>query len=324
MFPHDRYFLDQTVNNIFEIDNEELYIYQGNYSLFKEEREKRLLAEFHEYKNQQERIKKIKKQIKQLRIWANQGQNPKLYKKAKSLEKALSKIELVKKPTKERNMNLQLDNNKEKIPKDIVILDNVAKSYDFSLFEKANMLVNRNEKISIVGDNGAGKSTLLKMIVGKISPDKGNIYVAKQANIGYLSQHTFDNLEKGTVIDVFRNALSITEGEARYALAQFLFFGADVYKSISSLSGGEKMRLKWAQLMNQPIDLLILDEPTNHLDIESKEVLEEALNNFSGTVISVSHDRYFLDECFDITYWIENNSLVKYNGNYSYATEKRS
>ena len=156
----------------------------------------------------------------------------------------------------------------------------------------------------------------------EVCPDEGEVIIAPNIKIGYLSQHHFDNQED-TVLEVYRTYAEVTEGVARNQLANFLFYGYDVFKKVKDLSGGEKMRLRWAQIMSDEFNVLILDEPTNHLDIESKEVLEDALNHFDGTIIAVSHDRYFLDKFFDITYWIENKNVVKYVGNYTYAKQKK-
>lgn len=322
---HDRYFLDDTVTKVFEIDQQALHIYHGNYSDFKVERERRIESEFHKYTDQQKKISKMKQQIKQLRIWANQAVPPNqgLHRRAKSMEKALERIQLLDKPVVEaKRMNLSIESQKEKTSKDLVRLEAVGKVYDDVLFEDVNLHIRRTENISIVGANGVGKSTLLKIIMGYVQADEGIVKVSDKIAIGYLSQHTFDYMDSGTVLDVFREPLSVTIEQARHILAQFLFYGEDVFKPIRSLSGGEKMRLRWAQLMNQPCDLLILDEPTNHLDIESKEVLEDALMNYQGTVIAVSHDRYFLDKCFNLTYWLNQEGLTRYEGNYSYAVEK--
>lgn len=155
------------------------------------------------------------------------------------------------------------------------------------------------DRVAIVGENGTGKSTLLKMILGEVTPDFGEVKVGSSVKIGYLSQHVFADTKEGTVIDEFRKIVKVTEGEARNLLSRFLFFGPSVYKKIEQLSGGEKMRLRLAQLMYQELNFLILDEPTNHLDIESREVLEEALEDFSGTILAVSHDRYFLIPYFN-------------------------
>ena len=321
---HDRYFLDETINKTFEIDQQQLYIYNGNYSYFVKEKEDRILKEYEAFKNQQKKIEKMKAQIKQLKIWANQAVPPNdaMHRRAKSMEKALARIEIKKKPIIDpKTMKLEI-HSVDKSSKDIYKFIDVAKVYDDTLFENVNIKIRRNERIAIVGENGSGKSTLLKLMLEEVCPDEGEVIIAPNIKIGYLSQHHFDNQED-TVLEVYRTYAEVTEGVARNQLANFLFYGYDVFKKVKDLSGGEKMRLRWAQIMSDEFNVLILDEPTNHLDIESKEVLEDALNHFDGTIIAVSHDRYFLDKFFNITYWIENKNVVKYVGNYTYAKQKK-
>ena len=184
------------------------------------------------------------------------------------------------------------------------------------------MNIYRNEHVAIVGANGTGKSTLLKMMLGDVEADDGVISRAENIKIGYLAQHDFNNGDD-TVLEAYRDYAHVTEGEARNHLAGYLFYGYDVYKKVKDLSGGEKMRLRWAQIVTNDFNVLILDEPTNHLDIDSKEMLEDALESFNGTIIAVSHDRYFLDKFFNKTLWLESGMLSEYVGNYSYAKEKR-
>lgn len=322
---HDRYFLDETVSKILEIDQQALHIYHGNYSYFIKEKEDRILREYEEYKNQQKKIQKMKAQIKQLKIWANQAVPPNaaMHRRAKSMEKALARIEIKKKPIIDAK-TMQLDiQSADKSSKDVFTLIDVAKMYDDILFEDVNMKIRRNDRISIVGANGTGKSTLIKMMLEDVNPDEGEIIIAPNIKIGYLSQHHFTE-DNDTVLDAYRAYASVTEGEARNHLAGYLFYGYDVFKKVKDLSGGEKMRLRWAQIMSNDFNVLILDEPTNHLDIESKEILEDALDKFEGTIIAVSHDRYFLDKFFDVTYWIEDKHVNMYLGNYSYAKQKKA
>lgn len=321
---HDRYFLDETVTKIFEIDQQNLHVYHGNYTYFVKEKEDRILREYNEYKNQQKKIQKMKAQIKQLKIWANQAVPPNaaMHRRAKSMEKALARIEVKRKPIID-SKKMELDiKSVDKSSKDIFTLVEVAKMYDDVLFEHVNLKIRRNESVAIIGANGTGKSTILKMLIGEVVPDEGEILVAPSIKIGYLSQHHF-NKDNDTVIEAYRAYAKVTEGEARNHLAGYLFYGYDVFKKVKDLSGGEKMRLRWAQIMAEHFNVLVLDEPTNHLDIESREVLEDALEQFEGTVIAVSHDRYFLDKFFENTYWIQNGEVRKYVGNYSYAKKKR-
>ncbi len=321
---HDRYFLDETVDKIFEIDQQKLHVYHGNYSHFIREKEDRILSEYEAYKTQQKKIQKMKAQIKQLKIWANQAVPPNdaMHRRAKSMEKALARIEVKQKPILEaRKMQLEMEST-DKSAKDIFIFDNIAKIYDDILFEDVNIEIYRNERVAIIGDNGSGKSTLLKIMLDEIQPDLGTLKRADNIKIGYLAQHHFNN-ESDTVLQAYREYANVIEGEARNHLAGYLFYGYDVYKKVKDLSGGEKMRLRWAQIVTNDFNVLILDEPTNHLDIDSKEILEDALAKFTGTIIAVSHDRYFLDKFFHKTYWIEDGYVTHYNGNYSYAKDKK-
>ncbi|MEN3090340.1 MAG: ABC-F type ribosomal protection protein [Staphylococcus pseudoxylosus] len=324
---HDRYFLDETVNQILEIDQKQLYVYNGDYSYFAEEREKRLLAEFEAYKTQEKKIKKMKESIKQLRLWASQAKPPNaaMYRRAKSMEKALNRIKRLEKPVLDsQKMNMHLEEGK-RVSNKVIVMENVAKSYSYPLFENVDMLIRRGEHIAIIGDNGTGKSTLLNMILGNVETDKGIIKTASSLKVGYLSQHEFEQKKddkENTVLNVFREAVNVTEGEARHMLANFMFYGKDVFKQVKDLSGGEKIRLRWAQIVNSHYNLLILDEPTNHLDIEAKETIEEALLDYEGTIITVSHDRYFLNKLFNTTYLLKDKSLKKYQGNYDYVKEK--
>ena len=322
---HDRYFLDETVNQIIEIDQKNLYPYNGNYSYFVEEREKRLLIEFEAYKTQQKKIKKLKASIKQLRMWASQYNPPNaaMYRRAKSMEKSLNRIKRLDKPIlNSKNMKMELE-DATRVSNRVIEMEDVTKTYDKLLFEKVNMLVRRGEHIAIIGDNGTGKSTLLKIILGVVSIDNGTIKTANNLKIGYLSQHEFENdADNNTVLNKFREEVNVSEAEARHILADFMFYGKDVFKKVGDLSGGEKIRLRWAQIVHTDYNLLILDEPTNHLDIEAKEIIEDALLNYEGSIITVSHDIYFLNKLFNTTYLLKNKSLKKFEGNYNYIKEK--
>lgn len=321
---HDRYFLDETVNQIMEIDQKKLHTYNGNYSYFVEEREKRLLVEFEAYKTQQKKIKKMKESIKQLRTWASQAKPPNaaMYRRAKNMEKALNCIKRIEKPTLDsKRMNIKLE-EVNRVSNRVVEMKKVAKSYDHLLFENVNLLVRRGEHAAIIGDNGTGKSTLLKTILGMTSIDDGSIQTANNLKIGYLSQHEFESDNDDTLLNTIREKVNVSEGQARHILADFMFYGKDVFKKVNDLSGGEKIRLRWAQIVNTDYNLLILDEPTNHLDIDTKETIEDALLDYEGSIIAVSHDRYFLNKLFNTTYLLKNKTLKKFEGNYDYVKEK--
>ena len=323
---HDRYFLDEAVTHIWELDQGDLIQYKGNYSAYVKEREARLLIEFQQYQDQQKKIKKMKETIKRLKEWANRANPPNagMHRQAKSIEKALARIELLDRPVlskKQMALGFQMT---ERSGKDVVRLEEVWKEFgERTLFQDVNMHVRFGERAAIVGSNGTGKTTLLNMILGKGEPDAGEIKLGSGLSIGYLSQHTLEMDNDRTVLEEFRDAIAVSEYDARPMLAKFLFFGNMVFQPVRQLSGGERMRLRLAQLMHMNHNLLILDEPTNHLDLEAKEVMEEALSDFPGTIISVSHDRYFLDKIFPVTYWIHDQTMERFEGNYSFAKEKK-
>lgn len=322
---HDRQFMNEVVTKVIEIENGVAYPYTGNYDAYLKEREARILSEFTQYEEQQKKISKMKETIKRLKQWANEANPPNasLHRRAKSMEKALARIELVKKPTIAKKMQLKLNVN-DRSGKDVVIFENVTKSFDKVLFHDVTFQLNWQDRLAIVGSNGTGKSTLLKMITGDVLQDEGKCRIGSNVKIGYLSQQFLYDDENARLIDVFREHISMNEGDARHILASFLFYGFDVFKKVKDLSGGEKMRLRLAQLMQQDINLLILDEPTNHLDIESREVLEETIQQFEGTVLAVSHDRYFINQLFHRIAWLENQQLFIYEGNYHWARQKHS
>ncbi|MBC2371564.1 ABC-F type ribosomal protection protein [Listeria booriae] len=323
---HDRYFLDEVVQKIVELENKELITYHTNFSGYLVEREERLLKEFRDYKDQQKKIKKMQQAIKRLRQWAMEANPPNdaLFRRAKNMEKALARIDVLKKPALEqKNMRLEFEESKRS-GEDVVIFDAVWKQFgDRVLFDGIDCHIRQKERVAIVGNNGAGKSTFLKMVMGEVAPDVGTVHVGPSVDIAYLSQHMDVGDENQTVLEAFRDKVAVVEGDARHMLATFLFYGEMVFRKVANLSGGERMRLSLAQFMNQPVNTLLLDEPTNHLDIASREVLEEALRNFEGTIITISHDRFFMDQICDRTLWLENGEIVSYGGNYSYASEKR-
>lgn len=322
---HDRYFLDEVVTKIVDLEDGELHVYQGNYSDFVEKKEKMLLAEFAAYQEQQKKMKKMREAIKRLKEWANQANPPNaaLHKRARNMERALERIDKIKRPLLERRkMGLEFDLN-ERSGKDVVRFEDVSIGYQGrSLVKSSNLHIRYGERVAIVGKNGSGKTTLLKALLGSIPPQYGKVSISGSVKVGYLSQHVLKESEEKRVIDVYRDTAKVSESDARHELASFLFYGYSVFSKVSSLSGGEKMRLRLAQLMSQKLNLLVLDEPTNHLDIDSREIVEDALDKFTGTIICVSHDRYFLNKCFPVTYWIENNHLHHYLYPYSDAKQK--
>ncbi|MGX8790506.1 ribosomal protection-like ABC-F family protein [Oceanobacillus sp. M60] len=324
---HDRYFLDEVVERILDLEDGELAVYHTNFSGYVKEKEERLLREFQAYEEQQKKIKKMKEAIKRLKEWANRANPPNegLHKRAKNMERALERMEKIDKPGLNRKkMQMELDSS-GRSGKDVVVMTDVRKQFgEKLLFNYVSMHIRYQDRVAIIGENGTGKSTLIQLMLGNVSPDSGEVMIGSNVKFGYLSQHVFHDIDPNqTVLETFREAISVTEGKARHILAKFLFYGEHVFRKVTQLSGGEKMRLRLAQLMHQDINTLILDEPTNHLDIDSREVLEETLEGFGGSLIAVSHDRYFLDKQFDYLYWIENKQISTYLGNYSWAKKKR-
>ncbi|MGZ9584001.1 ribosomal protection-like ABC-F family protein [Paenibacillus marinisediminis] len=323
---HDRYFLDRVVTKIIELEDGEAITYYTNYSDYQKEKEARLLQQFADYKEQQKKIKKMKESIKQLIEWANRANppNPGLYRRAASMQKALDRMVKLKRPIMERRaMELDL-NQRDRSGVQVVTLDRVGKSYDDrTLFSGASELLRYGERVALLGANGSGKSTLLKCILGEIAPDAGEVKLGSRVAVGYLAQEAAPEDEGATVLAYYRDAVGMEEGEARGRLARFLFCGADVFKSVRSLSGGEWSRLRFALLMHEQPNLLVLDEPTNHLDIDSREALEEALEDFPGTVLAVSHDRYFINRIAHKIWALENGSLISTPGGFEHYKEKQ-
>lgn len=321
---HDRYFLDVVCNKVLDLEDGKLSQYLGNYSKFVDEKEQKLLIEFQAYQDQQKKIKKMKEAIKRFRDWGTRADNEDMFKKARNMERALERMEKLDRPILERKkINLEFD-FKNRSGKDVLEVKNVSTIMaDRILFEDVNLLLQYREKLAIVGKNGTGKSTLLKMILGAMTPDEGSVKCGSGVKIGYLSQSGLEGYSEERVIEAYRDVVHIAEGEARFRLAQFLFYGPSVFKRVKDLSGGEQIRLRLAQMMGQDYNLLILDEPTNHLDIESREMLEDALERYEGTILAVSHDRYFLNKLFNQVAWLEDGKLKVYIGNYDESKKKK-
>lgn len=325
MVSHDRYFLDRVVNKIIELEPDGAQAYYGSYSKYVAEKELRFLQAMKEYENQQRKIKKMEEQIQRYRIWGEMRDSDKMYKRAKELEKRLEKIDRLNKPVidkKAANFNI---NSVERTGKEVVKAINLKKSFNSNkLFEDVNFTLFYNDSMCILGENGTGKSTILKIILNEVSPDSGEVKVGSNVKIGYLPQEVSFHKEDVSIVDYFSYYYGISLSEARKELAKILFTGDDVYKHISSLSGGEKSRLKLGMLIYEKVNTLILDEPTNHLDIESREVLEESLINYEGTLLFVSHDRYFINKIATCIGEIENKQFKMYEFDYEgYNQEKQ-
>lgn len=322
---HDRYFLDQTVTRIFEVDNHKLNIYEGNYTFYATERRKRREAEMRAYEKQK---KEIDRQEEMIRRFKQRG-TEKLAKRAASREKRLSAMEIMDKPTAQHGrMKLSFKENFQS-GKDVLFAENLSKSFGYGsnmkeLFTGVELDIKRGERICIVGANGTGKTTLLKMLMGDLSCNTGRIRIGHNVQFGYYDQGQQLLNGANTVIDELHDAYRLyTETELRNILGRFLFRGEAVFLQVSSLSGGEKARLALLKLMMSGANVLVLDEPTNHLDIESKEVFEEALLEFPGTCIIVSHDRYFLNRIPTRILELTSDGIENYLGAYDYYVEKK-
>lgn len=322
---HDRYFLDQTVTRIFEVDNHKLNIYEGNYTFYAAERRKRREAEMRAYEKQK---KEIDRQEEMIRRFKQRG-TEKLAKRAASREKRLSAMEIMDKPTAQHSkMKLSFKENFQS-GKDVLFAEDLSKSFGYGsnsreLFTGVNLDIKRGERICIVGANGTGKTTLLRMLMGDLSCNTGRIRIGHNVQFGYYDQGQQLLNGANTVIDELHDAYKLyTETELRNILGRFLFRGEAVFLRVSSLSGGEKARLALLKLMMSGANVLVLDEPTNHLDIESKEVFEEALLEFPGTCIIVSHDRYFLNRIPTRILELTPQGVENYLGTYDYYVEKK-
>jgi len=324
LISHDRYFLDSISEKIIEITPNEAQIYYGNYSYYVVEKERRFLEIYKHYKNQQRKINAMEEQIKRYRIWGKSRDSDKMYKRAKELEKRLEKMDKMEKP-KLNSRKIRLNaNGISRSGFKVVTLKDITKSYDKTLFEKINLEVYYSDSIGLIGDNGTGKTTLLKIIEGNESCDQGEIKIGSRVKIGYLKQEEEFQNTSMDLVEYYHRELDITLSEARKQLAKVLFTGDDVFKTLEVLSGGEKTRLKLGILLYRKVNLLILDEPTNHLDIDSREILEETLTEFEGTILFVSHDRYFINKLADRIVEIEDKKIKTYNGDYDYYKIKKA
>jgi ATPase subunit of ABC transporter with duplicated ATPase domains len=324
---HDRYFLDMVVNKIIEIEDGEAFTYHSNYSDYKIEKERQLLLQFAQYQEQQKKIKKMKEAIKQLIEWGNQSNPPNagFHRRAASMQKALDRMTKLKRPMLERKsigLKLNLD---DRTGKDVLVLKEISKSYDSKLlFHKVTHTLQYSEKAVIIGANGSGKTTLFKSILGEVPLSEGEIKVGSRVQLGYLAQEEAPPVQSITVLRAYCDEVAMEQGEARAELAKFLFYGADVFKTVSNLSGGEWTRLRLAMLMQKKPNLLLLDEPTNHLDIDSREALEEALLDYAGSLLAISHDRYFINKIATQIWSIEQHKLFFTQGNYEDYEHERA
>lgn len=319
---HDRYFMDRIVTKVIEIENKKSTIYEGNYSYYAEQKEINRQIQLKQYINQQKEIKHQEEVIRTLRSFNRE----KSIKRAESREKALEKMERVERPESlPDKMRLTLT-PRITSGNDVLHAENLSKSFpDKTLFSGVNFDIRRSEKVAIIGPNGVGKSTLFKMLLGKVKYDSGEIKLGTNVNIGYYDQEQQTLDETKTIFQEISDTYpNMTNGEIRNVLAAFVFTGDDIFKTIGSLSGGEKGRISLAKIMLSEANLLMLDEPTNHLDMFSKEILENAINSYEGTVIYISHDRYFINRTAERILDLNPYGVTEYLGNYDYYLEKKA
>lgn len=317
---HDRYFLDKVVSKVIELDRTKVSVFQGNYSDYAQKRAQVREAQLKQYYNQQREIKHQEEVIAKLKSFNRE----KSIKRAESREKMLDKIERLEKPTEE-NTDIHLHLEPRIVSgNDVLSVEHLAKAYpNQQLFSDISFEIKRGERVALIGDNGTGKTTILKIINDMIEADGGVVKLGTNVNIGYYDQeHQVLHKEKNLMEEISDAYPNLTNTEIRNVLAAFLFTGDEVFKQIADLSGGEKGRVSLAKLMLSEANFLILDEPTNHLDITSKEILEQALNSYTGTVLFVSHDRYFINKTATRILNLTGETIVNYIGNYDYYMEK--
>ncbi|MBD5396240.1 MAG: ATP-binding cassette domain-containing protein [Lachnospiraceae bacterium] len=318
---HDRYFLDKISNKVIEIDQTKATAFTGNYSDYAVKKEQLRIAAWNAYLNQQQEIKHQEAVIEKLRSFNRE----KSIRRAESREKMLNKIDVLDKPSEARSDIHMVLTPKCISGNDVLHIEDLSKSFgSLSLFTRIGMDIKRGEHVAIIGDNGTGKTTILKIINGLLEADEGTITLGSNVHIGYYDQeHHVLHSEKTLFEEISDAYPSLTNTEIRNTLAAFLFTGEDVFKMIRDLSGGERGRVSLAKLMLSESNFLILDEPTNHLDIMSKEILEDAINSYEGTVLYVSHDRYFINRTASRILDLTGHRLIGYLGNYDYYLEKK-
>lgn len=318
---HDRYFLDRIVTKVIDLERGKVRMYQGNYSAYAEKKRQLREAEWKAFQNQQAEIKHQEAVIEKLK----QFNREKSIKRAESREKMLLKVERLEKPEEIENEMKLLFAPRESSGNDVLMAKELGKSYDGKrLFSHGTFSLQKGEHVALIGDNGSGKTTLLKILNGLIRADEGEFRLGSKVKIAYYDQeHAVLNMEKTLFDEIQDSYPDMNNTKVRNVLAAFLFTGDDVYKRIQDLSGGEQGRVSLAKLMLSDANFLILDEPTNHLDIQGKEVLEEAIRNYEGTVLYVSHDRYFINKTATRIIELFSNRFDNYIGNYDYYIEKK-
>ena len=321
LISHDRYFLDQVVDRVFEVHNKKLKSYNGNYSKFIELSKVEKEIELKKFEDQQKDLKKQEESIERLKAYGRE----KHLKRARSKEKALDKIDVLDKPEAYRKKAKIKFNPSISSGNDVLHVENISMAYDDKvLFKGVNFDIYRGEKVALIGPNGIGKSTLFKIIMNELSPVNGEIKLGTNVNVSYFHQEQKTlNLDNTIIDEIWDTNDRLTQTEIRNMLGSLLFENEEVFKKISTLSGGERARIAILKLILSKANFLLLDEPTNHLDIDSKEVLEEALENYTGTIFTISHDRYFLNTVVDKILVLSEDGVTEYLGNYDYYINKK-
>jgi len=314
---HDRVFLDNVVSRIIELDDGVANFYSGNYSFYVEEKERRRQTQAEQYKQQQRKIEQLETAIKRQRVWADiNPSNTGLSKRIIAFEKRIEQMDKVEKPATSKKITEDF-NSGGYAAKEVVSLDSVCKGYGSNvLLDSVSLSISRNDRIALIGANGCGKTTLLRLILGEEPNDSGEIKVSSNIKIAYMSQIILFDDENATVLDTLRDATPLPEEKIRSILARFRFRAPDVLKKVANLSGGEKSRLKLCLLMQNKANFLILDEPTNHLDIESREWIEDAVSDFDGTMLFISHDRYFLNKFASKIWSMKDGGITEFDGGF--------
>lgn len=321
---HDRYFLNNVVTKIVEVEDMESITYKGNYSAYVNQKEENMRIQYENFREQQKKINSMEKTVKELRDWAMKADNNKFFRRATSIQIKLDKMDRIEKPVFEKqNMKLTLK-AAQRSGNETIKAIGISKSFeDKVIFKDADLLINFGERAALIGPNGSGKTTFLKLLLGEEQPDAGVVGLGANVMVAYLPQKSTFKNEELTVLDCFREDISILEGKAREYLSKFMFYGNSVFKKVKHLSGGERIRLSLSKLLYEDINLLILDEPTNHLDIDSIETFEEALEEFKGTILFISHDRYFINKIGERVIAVENHAFKSYPGDYNYYKNVR-
>ena len=313
---HDRWFLDKVVSRVVELENGRAEFYAGNYSYYVEEKERRYQEKLRQYEKEQAKIEQLQAAADKMHLWAFMG-NDKLHKRAFSMEKRIERLRKTDKPRKDRKLDIKFG-EREFRGDEVMVIKDLKKSFgDRTLFEHVDLEVTGGERIALLGDNGTGKSTLIKMIMGEEVPDEGKIRLGPTVKIGYLPQIIHFDRPDRNLVDTMLYAQNCSTQEARDRLAAFDFRGEDVFKSVSALSGGEQSRLRLCMLMDSKINLLILDEPTNHLDLNSREWIEEAVADYTGNLLFVSHDRYFINQFATRIWMLEDGRITDFEGTFA-------